>query len=118
MIFLANENVPLKSIHMLKEAGYDVAAITEDSPGIRDEEVLNRAANEKRIILTFDRDYGELIYKKKLSVPSGVVYFRFVPISPEETAETLFNLMEISNIILEGKFTVVERERIRQRPLS
>ncbi len=52
MIFLANENVPLKSIHMLKEAGYDVAAIIEDSPGIRDEEVLNRAANEKRIILT------------------------------------------------------------------
>ena len=44
MQFLANENVPLKSVYLLREAGHDVAAIIEDSPGVKDEEVLKLAA--------------------------------------------------------------------------
>jgi predicted nuclease of predicted toxin-antitoxin system len=117
MQFLANENVPLKSVYLLREAGHDVAAIIEDSPGVKDEEVLKRAAEEQRIILTFDRDYGELIYKRKLTVPTGVVYFRFIPVSPEETAYYLLKLLTMDELSLEGRFTIFARERIRQRPL-
>ena len=61
MQFLANEDVPMASIRRLRAAGYDVASIIEDSPGVKDESVLSRAHAEQRIILTFDRDYGELI---------------------------------------------------------
>jgi predicted nuclease of predicted toxin-antitoxin system len=60
MWFLANENFPLPSVRLLRQAGYDVASITEDSPGIEDSEVLTRAANEQQVVITFDRDYGEL----------------------------------------------------------
>lgn len=63
MRFLANENFPLPSIILLRQGGYDVASMTEDSPGMEDSEVLTRASDEQRIILTFDRDYGELIYR-------------------------------------------------------
>ena len=73
MQFLANENIPSKSISILRNAGYDVIAIGEESPGISDRDILNRAQIEHRIILTFDRDYGELIYKKRLMIPAGVV---------------------------------------------
>jgi len=117
MRFLANENIPLKSVYLLREKGHNVFAIIEDSPGVKDEEVLRQAADEKRIILTYDKDYGELIYKSGSSVPEGIVYFRLVPVSPEETAELIFNLFNIQEFSLKQKFTVVERDRVRQRPL-
>lgn len=117
MRFLANENFPLKSVESLRQAGHDVVAIIEESPGLRDPEVLERAVNEQRFVLTFDRDYGELIYRLKLPVPEGVIYFRFVPSSPEEPAQLLTALLAIGGLSLEGKFTVVERGKIRQRPL-
>ena len=117
MKFLADENFPLKSLYRLREAGLDVKAVIEESPGIKDREVLAWAADEGRILLTFDRDYGELIYRRGLSAPTGVIYFRFIPETPEEVAEYLLKLIEISGLRLEGRFTVVERDRVRQRLL-
>ena len=117
MRFLADENFPLVSVRRLREAGHDTGAVIEDSPGAKDWEVLARAVAERRVVLTFDRDYGELIYRQRLSVPEGVVYFRFAPATPEEPAEHLFRLLTIESLSLEGLFTVVERGRARQRPL-
>ncbi|WP_457385756.1 DUF5615 family PIN-like protein [Thermostichus sp. OS-CIW-26] len=56
MQFLVNENFPRLSICLLRGAGLDVASLSEEAPGTKDFEVLARAAREKRIILTFDRD--------------------------------------------------------------
>ncbi|MCC5662655.1 DUF5615 family PIN-like protein [Nostoc sp. CHAB 5784] len=117
MRFLANENFPLPSVRLLRLAGYDVDSVTEDSPGIEDTEVLTRAANEQRVILTFDRDYGELIYRLRLPSPTGVIYLRFRPHTPEEPATLLLNLLEIEGLQFEERFTVLERDQIRQRPL-
>ncbi len=86
MQLIADENFPLISIRLLRQAGYDITSVTEDSPGIEDTEVLARAVNEQRIILTFDRDDGELIYRFRLPAPKGVIYLRFRPHSPEEPA--------------------------------
>ncbi|MFO8067520.1 MAG: DUF5615 family PIN-like protein [Bacteroidales bacterium] len=77
MKFLANENFPLKSVKLLKEAGYDIKSIGVEFTGIRDDEVINFAVNEKRNILTFDRDYGELIFKKGYKPKEGIIYFRW-----------------------------------------
>ena len=117
MQFLANENVPVASLRRLRAAGHDVASSIEDSPGVKDESVLARAHAEQRIILTFDRDYGELIYRRRLPTPAGVVYFRFAPTTPEEPAERFIELLETGHIILEEQFTVIGRSWIRQRPL-
>ncbi|MEH1891859.1 MAG: DUF5615 family PIN-like protein [Nostoc sp.] len=117
MRFLANENFSLPSVRLLRQAGYDVASVTEDSPGIEDTEVLTHAANEQRVILTFDRDYGELIYRLRLPSPTGVIYLRFRPHTPEEPATLLLNLLQIEGLQFEERFTVVERDQIRQRPL-
>ena len=61
MDFLANENFPVNSIRLLRKVGHNVASIIEDTPGVKDYTILKRAYEEKRLILTFDRDYGELI---------------------------------------------------------
>ncbi len=69
-----------------------MASIVEDSPGIKDSEVVARAAREHRVILTFDRDYGELIFRfRQVAFPSGVIYFRYRPHSPEEPGHHLLH---------------------------
>lgn len=118
MRFLADENFPRASVELLRGAGYDVAAIAEDSPGIQDSAVLERAAAENRIILTFDRDYGELIYRLGLPPPQGLLYLRYNPHDPTEPAYHLLSLMTLAGFSLAGNYTVVERERVRQRPLA
>jgi predicted nuclease of predicted toxin-antitoxin system len=75
MRFLANENFPLASVIHLRAAGQDVVAVIQETPGARDPEVLHRAAADARVILTFDRDYGELIYRHRLPVPQGLSIF-------------------------------------------
>ncbi len=62
MRFLANENFPLKSVHRLQEAGHDVVAIIEDSPGAKDWEILARATNEQRIVLTLAAQVGPIFH--------------------------------------------------------
>jgi predicted nuclease of predicted toxin-antitoxin system len=117
MKFLANENFPLTSVRRLREAGHTVISITEEMAGVKDSVVLSLAVRENLIVLTFDRDYGDLIYKLRLPVPAGIIYFRFDPSSPSEPCERLLELLKIEGLFLEGKFTVADRERIRQRPL-
>ncbi len=117
MQFLANENFPLKSVRILRGAGHEVAAVIEDSPGAKDHEIMVRAAREEHIILTFDRDYGELIYRLRHPIPAGLIYFRFAPSTPREPAEIVLQLLTVKGLVLEGRFTVVERTQIRQRPL-
>ena len=79
MDFLANENFPLLSARLLREAGHRVVSIIQEAPGSKDEDILKRAHAERLIILTFDRDYGELIYRHQALPPVGIVYFRFTP---------------------------------------
>lgn len=118
MIFLADENFPLPSVRKLAESGYDVAAVIVDSPGSSDRQILARAVEEQRIILTFDRDFGELVFRLRLPPPPGVVLFRFDPSNPVEPARYLIDLLGHQTVKLEGMFTVAEPRQIRQRPLA
>lgn len=73
---LANENFPYTSIKILRNSGFDVLAIGETYSGIRDNDVMEIAAKEERTIVTFDRDYGELVFKYGFRPQRGIVYFR------------------------------------------
>ena len=67
------------------------------------------------IILTFDRDYGELIFKYANDNPPSVVFFREKGISPEFAGLSLINLLTNNEITFTGAFTVIETRNIRQR---
>ena len=60
---LADENVPGPAIAALRQAGHDVAWMHEDAPRTPDLEVLKRAQGEKRVVVTFDKDFGELAFR-------------------------------------------------------
>ncbi len=117
MKFIADENFPLDSVRALRLQGYDVVAVAEEMPGASDEEVLQRAATEARIVLTFDRDFGYLVFRLGMPAPLGAVLFRDGPARPAEPADLLLRIISRGEIVLSNKFTVVERDRVRQRPL-
>ena len=71
MRILANENFPADAVSALRDRGHDVAWIRTDSPGITDKDVLDRAQREDRILITFDKDFGELAFRLKLPSLSG-----------------------------------------------
>jgi predicted nuclease of predicted toxin-antitoxin system len=114
-MFLANENFPRPSTITLRENGFIVKSIQEDSPGITDPEVMKIALNLNLIILTFDSDYGELIFKYAKDNPPSVVFFREKGNRPEFAASSLISLLSNTSIELLGAFTVIEENNIRQR---
>jgi predicted nuclease of predicted toxin-antitoxin system len=114
---LADENVPGPSIRLLREAGYDVEAIIEIAPGSPDPAVLQRACDTSRFLVTFDRDFGELVYRRGNPVPPGIIYLRVSPADPEEAGGVLVKLLQMPDLTFAGRFTVVDKDRIRQRPL-
>jgi len=115
--FIADENFPLPSVRLLSASGHDIVAVALESPGVPDETVLDRAVLERRVLLTFDSDYGDLLYRQGVQPPKGIIYLRFVPTSPEEPAEYLLSILEQPEISISNTFTVAERGRVRQRPL-
>jgi predicted nuclease of predicted toxin-antitoxin system len=115
MKFLANENFPMPSVKLLREIKINIESITEYSPGISDIQVIQIAQKEKRIILTFDKDYGELIFRHNIKQPPAVVFFRFKGASPTFAGDLLKKIIVENEIKLENTFTVVEENNLRQR---
>jgi len=118
MKFLANENFPFPSIQFLSEQGFEVVSISEGMGGMKDRDVLEKAVKEDLVILTFDRDYGELLFKYSLIAPPAIVYFRLEHDRPEDAGRILVHRMLNDNLRLIPFFTVIEEEGTRQRQLN
>jgi predicted nuclease of predicted toxin-antitoxin system len=116
MTFMADENFPRPALTALRNTGWEVFSVAEKCPGISDEEVAALCAERQQVLLTFDKDFGELVFHRGLSAGSGVVLFRFIPESPEEVADAAVALLQ-SQPDLRGTFCVITRERIRVRPM-
>ena len=116
MRFLADENFPGDAVAALRAAGHDVAWIRTDAPGSFDPDVLARAVKEGRILLTFDKDFGELAWRSSLPTGCGIVLFR-MPISAQSETATLLADLLIGRTDWAGNFAVVEPGRIRMRLL-
>ncbi len=113
---LANENFPAPSVRYLRDEGYDVAAVFEGHGRVSDREVLALAEAEQRWIVTFDRDYGDLIFARGLAAPPAVILFRLRSYRPDAPGRLVAGLLE-SGSELEGHFVVVDESGPRRRPL-
>ena len=116
MFFLANENFPLDGVQALRDEGHDVAWIHSDAPGSKDPEILARAVLENRILLTFDKDFGNLAFQYGLPASSGIVLFRLHAKSSAALATMIVAAIR-SRTDWVGHFCVVDPGRIRVRPL-
>ena len=116
MKFLADENFPRPALAALRQAGFDLNWIAETNSGAIDEDVLALCVLSERTLLTFDKDFGELAYRRGLPAQCGIVLFRLTPQSPEEIAALALAAIR-SQESWAGYFTVVSRDKIRMRPL-
>jgi predicted nuclease of predicted toxin-antitoxin system len=117
MRFLADENFPGSAVRCLSAGNHDVVWVRTERPGSSDSDVLDWAAREKRILLTFDKDFGELAYRSGLPVSSGVVLFRIAMPSASDAGEKIAaRVTERSDWA--GHFSVIEPARVRMRPLA
>ena len=112
MRVLANENFPGEAVEALRSRGHDVAWVRSDAPGSTDRAVLARATDEGRILITFDKDFGELAFRAGLRAPSGIILFRIRSCSPAHVAWVTAAVLQ-SRTDWIGNFAVVEEGRIR-----
>lgn len=117
MRFLANENFPGGAVAALEAAGRDVAWVRTTPPGATDPDVLARAARESRILLTFDKDFGELARGSALPLSCGVVLLRIPMPRADDVGQRVADLIT-ARTDWAGNFSVIEPGRVRMRPLG
>lgn len=117
MRWLADECVEAGLVAHLRAAGHDVVYAAETAAGATDAEIVERAMVEARLLLTTDKDFGDLIFRKSQEVP-GVVLLRLTPDNHAFRKERLLNAVERFGERLFGRYTVVESGRLRSRPLT
>lgn len=114
MKIVADENVAKPIVDRLRQAGHEVMYITEISPAIADDEVLKVASQGGALLLTDDKDFGELVYHQHQQT-LGVLYIRLPKLSNSAKANTIEQVLTNYGAQLINAFSVVTPHKIRIR---
>ncbi|GBC84541.1 hypothetical protein HRbin11_00972 [bacterium HR11] len=114
MRLLADENVDGPIVTRLRQEGHQVIYVAEMEPGLSDEAVLQMANRENAVLMTADRDFGELIFRLRKDVP-GVILLRLAGLPPERKADTVAQIIANLGSRLQGAFTVIGVRTVRRR---
>lgn len=112
MRFLADENCDMAVIDALREAGHDVALARERCPGAQDLAVASLALQERRILLTEDKDFGHLTQAVSATAV-GVILIRYPAGARSEMAASVVRTVTTLGVQLEKAFAVLEPGKVR-----
>ena len=114
MRMLANENVSATVIQLLRDRGHDVLSVKESMRGEKDPAILARAQAEQRLMLTHDKDFGELIYRSGWA-HAGVLLLRLQDERPGNRVHIVETVLQRYADRLPWHFTVATEGRVRIR---
>jgi len=114
---LANENIPRQAVEALRRDGHDVIWIVETARGADDTRIATQARQERRIVLTFDREFAELMLRQRLPRPAGIVLCRVATDSPTAVAHALQTALR-QPLPWEHHFAIIGLTDTRLVPLS
>ena len=114
MRFVADESCDFSVVRALRDAGHDVTAIAEIAPRIEDEEVLKLAHQRGTLLITEDKDFGQLVYASAKAT-EGVLLLRFPAGARSGLAAAVVELVEKRGDQLTGCFVVLQPGRVRIR---
>jgi predicted nuclease of predicted toxin-antitoxin system len=114
--WLADECVAAFVVARLRDGGHDVLYVAEADPGASDSDIVGLAEREQRLLLTEDKDFGELVFRWHRAAP-GTVLLRIVSERRAQKWPRLAAAIERYGEALFGRYTVVEEGRLRSRPL-
>ena len=115
--YLANENFPAAMVRWLRDRGNEVLHAAETLVGESDAVLVHTALGQDRILLTFDQDFGELVFHQRQPPAPGIVLFRLKQQPPASVLPFLQGFFE-TNPVLRGFFSVASPGQFRQTPLS
>ena len=113
---LVNENFPRPALRRLRENGVAVESVEELMPGAPDAAVLAYALDKGLWMVTFDRDYGDLVFARGMACPPAVIYLRQEPFPPTRPADSLLELLAQPDEI-DGMIVIVSSRSTRKRKL-
>jgi predicted nuclease of predicted toxin-antitoxin system len=109
---LADEHIPNSTISALREAGHDVVAASQEYRASPDRTLLAIGEREQRLLITFDRDFGVLLFAERVPQTTGVLFLRLMSQSHRSVTPALMPIVESSLEFL-GYFTVIREDRVR-----
>lgn len=112
MRFLADESCDFAVVRALRAVGHDVAAIAEISARATDEVVMELAIREGRVLLTEDKDFGQLVHANRAAT-GGVILLRFPARARGDLPAAVVKLVEQREQELLGRFVVLQPGRVR-----
>ena len=116
MNFMADESVDRQIIDQLRKDGYSVWYVTEMQPGLTDDAVLQKANQETAILLTADKDFGELVFRLN-RLTHGVILIRLAGISPPKKAEFVSSAIKKHSSEFQYAFSVTTPNAVRIRQI-
>lgn len=116
MQFLADECCDALIVRTLRGMGYDVTYVAELAPGLADDDVLAQSVAEERVLLTEDRDFGELVFRGQKSA-YGVVLVRIPAEARQKKADRITTLVQQYEADLVGAVVIMTLNTIRIRSL-
>jgi predicted nuclease of predicted toxin-antitoxin system len=114
MNVLADESVETQVVERLRADGHVVTYIAELAPSVSDDQVLDRANAESELLLTSDKDFGDLVYRLG-RIHSGVVLTRLTGLAATVKADSVSQVFRDHATELAGAFTVVSPGAVRIR---
>ena len=114
MTFLADEGVDRQIVQHLRLDGYEVAYVAEMSPGITDEAVLMESRTAASVLITADKDFGELVFRQR-QTSTGVLLIRLWGLRPPMKAAVVSRAVQEHGRELAGAFAVLSPGNIRIR---
>lgn len=111
---LADESVDRQIVERLRQDGHQVWYVAEMEPGISDENVLDLANRGRYLLITADKDFGELVFLQR-RLTSGVILIRLTGLSPKNKAEVIALALNKHGAELDQAFTVIMAGAIRIR---
>lgn len=114
MRFLFDESADLRLGHYLASLGHDISSIVRDQvPGLGDRAVLALARSQGRILLTEDRDFGDLVFHQR-EPHGGVIYLRLGNMSLVRKQGRLVDALQMLASRPDPLFLVVTTSVIRE----
>jgi predicted nuclease of predicted toxin-antitoxin system len=117
MKIVADESVDFGIINYLRNAGYSIIAIAETSPGIPDAQVLKIAVLNKALLITEDKDFGELTFRLRLD-HYGILLIRLSNLKREERIDLASQIIQLHFNKLKNQFSVLTKQGLRIKPSS
>ncbi|NWF51221.1 MAG: DUF5615 family PIN-like protein [Ignavibacteriaceae bacterium] len=114
MNFLADENIEDELVDLLRNNGYKVDYVLEMSPGVGDKEIILHANRSSSILITSDKDFGELVFRQRL-IHNGVILIRLHGMPTEKKAEIVLNFVKDYGSKIQNSFSVITKSNIRIR---